>query len=82
VWRHVERRFGRFERSLRVPGGFDANAVEASISEGVLTMSIPRPEQPKPHRVQIRAGSGNGRQTDVDGTAAEGSASEGSTTAA
>jgi HSP20 family protein len=71
VWRHIERRFGRFERSLRVPGGLDANAVEASISDGVLTMAIPRPEQPKPHRVPIRADSGDGRQTDVEGTAAQ-----------
>ena len=82
VWRHIERRFGRFERSLRVPGGLDANAVEASISDGVLTMSIPRPQQPKPHRVQIRAASGDRRQTDVEGTAAEGTTGEGSTTAA
>jgi HSP20 family protein len=74
VWRHIERRFGRFERSLRVPGGLDPDAVEASIADGVLTMTIPRPETLKPHRVQIRAGSGEGSgngqgQSQVEGTA-------------
>ena len=72
VWRHIERRFGRFERSLRVPGGLNPDAVEASIADGVLTMGIPRPEQPKPHRVQIHPGSG--QQHVVDGTASEGTA--------
>jgi HSP20 family protein len=72
AWRHVERRFGRFERSLRVPGGLDPDAVEASMADGVLTMAIPRPEQPKPHRVRIRAGSGE--QRDIEGTTSEGSA--------
>jgi HSP20 family protein len=76
VWRHIERRFGRFERSLRVPGGLSPDAVEASIADGVLTMFIPRPEQPKPHRVQIQPGSG--QQHVVDGTASEGTAESGS----
>ena len=58
VWRHIERRFGRFERSLRVPGGLDPESVEASIADGVLTLTIPRPESLKPRRVQIRTGAG------------------------
>lgn len=60
VWRHVERRFGRFERSLRVPGGLDTDSIEASMADGVLTMAIPRPQSLKPHRVQIRAGGDGG----------------------
>jgi HSP20 family protein len=72
VWRHIERRFGRFERSLRVPGGLDPDAVEASIADGVLTMAIPRPEQPKPHRVHIHPGSE--RQRDTEGTASDATA--------
>jgi HSP20 family protein len=66
VWRHIERRFGRFERSLRVPGGLDPDAVEASIADGVLTLSIPRPEALKPHRVQIQSAAGNGQQSKPD----------------
>jgi HSP20 family protein len=52
--RRVERGFGRFERSLRVPRGLDPESVEASLADGVLTLRIPRPESPQPHRVEIR----------------------------
>jgi HSP20 family protein len=52
--RRIERPFGRFERTLRVPRGLDPNAIEAELHNGVLTLRIPRPEPPKPHRIQIR----------------------------
>ena len=51
--RHIERGFGRFERGLRVPRGFDPGAVEASLLDGVLTLRIPKPERLKPHRIEI-----------------------------
>jgi len=38
-------------------------------------MAIPRPEQPKPHRVEIHPGSG--QQRVVEGTASEGTATSG-----
>ncbi len=52
--RRVERSFGRFERVLRVPRGLDPNAIQAELHDGVLTLRIPRPEPPKPHRIEIR----------------------------
>jgi HSP20 family protein len=52
--RRVERGFGRFERSLRVPRGMDPDTVEAALSDGVLRLHVPRPESLKPHRVPIR----------------------------
>lgn len=73
-WFRVERSFGRFNRSLALPEGVDANAVTADFDRGVLTVQIPKPEQRKPHRVQIRAGSGNGNGGEpkaVESTATE-----------
>ena len=69
VWRHIERRFGRFERTLRVPNGMDPNAVEASLAAGVLSVHIPKPESLKPHRVEIRGGEGEQPQT-IEGNTA------------
>jgi HSP20 family protein len=69
VWRHIERRFGRFERTLRVPGGMDPNAVEASLTDGVLTLRIPKPEALKPHRVQIKPGA---QTRDIEGATSGG----------
>ena len=54
--RRIERGFGRFERSLRVPAGLDPDAVQASLSDGVLELRIPKPASLKPHRIPIRAG--------------------------
>src|ERR1700716_3505365 len=51
----IERGFGRFERSLRVPGGLDPDAIEASLSDGVLTLRIPKPATPRAKRIEIKA---------------------------
>ncbi len=37
-----ERRFGSFERSLRVPDSVDADKIEASFKKGVLTVMLPK----------------------------------------
>ena len=53
----IERGFGRFERSLRVPGGLDPDAIEASLTDGVLHMRIPKPESLKPRKIEIKGGT-------------------------
>ncbi len=53
----TERRFGRFSRSLALPRGIDAESVQADFTDGVLEIRIPKPEERKPHRVRIGAGS-------------------------
>src|SRR3954471_6604276 len=62
--RRIERGFGRFERSLRVPPGRDPDTVQAAWTDGVLELRIPKPESLKPHRIPIRAGE-TGRPTEV-----------------
>lgn len=53
----VERAFGSFSRSLTLPEGIDADSIQASFDNGVLEVRIPKPEQPKPRKVQISLGS-------------------------
>jgi HSP20 family protein len=53
--RRVERGFGRFQRSLRVPPGLNPDAIEASISDGVLKLRMPKPESLRPRRIEVRA---------------------------
>jgi HSP20 family protein len=67
--RRVERRFGKFERSLRVPRGLDPDAVEASLADGVLTLRIPKPESQKPRKVQIKTGTSQPQE--LEGSASE-----------
>ena len=44
---------GTFTRSLRLPSAIDANAVEAKIADGVLTLTLPKAESARPKRIQI-----------------------------
>ena len=53
----VERAFGTFSRALTLPQGIDPEAVNASFSNGVLEVRVPKPEQSKPRRIEI-AGAG------------------------
>jgi HSP20 family protein len=53
----IERGFGSFTRSLTLPDGVDAEAVQAHFDRGVLEITIPKPEQKKPRQVQISLGS-------------------------
>ena len=55
----VERSFGAFSRSLTLPKGVDPEAIDASFTDGVLEVRIPKPEQRKPRRITI---NGAGRQ--------------------
>jgi HSP20 family protein len=60
----VERSFGRFSRSLTLPQGVEPDSIDAQFTDGVLEIRIPKPEERKPHRVAIGAGSVNGAATE------------------
>jgi HSP20 family protein len=70
-WYRVERSFGRFSRSLSLPEGVDADAVNAEFHDGVLEVRIPKPEERKPRRVAIKAASNGDAQPAVEGTATD-----------
>jgi len=63
----VERRYGVFRRSITLPAQVQADAVEATIDNGVLQLVVPKAEEAKPRRVEVRSGSRLGA---VDGTPA------------
>ncbi|MFL7837167.1 MAG: Hsp20/alpha crystallin family protein [Candidatus Promineifilaceae bacterium] len=49
-----ERRWGSFSRSITLPSAVDADAVEASYEDGVLTLNIPKTEEVKARRIPIK----------------------------
>jgi HSP20 family protein len=53
-----ERPQGTFNRQLFLGEGLDADKIEASYDNGVLTVTIPVAEQAKPRKVLISAGNG------------------------
>lgn len=58
-YRLVERRYGRFERSFRVPPTVEADKVKARCENGVLTITLPKAEKARPRRIQIDSADGN-----------------------
>jgi HSP20 family protein len=48
-----ERRFGSFSRSVTLPAGVNESAIKAEYKDGVLEVRVPKPEEPKPKRIQI-----------------------------
>jgi HSP20 family protein len=53
-FRRVERRFGSFHRAMRLPTKVDPEAIEARCSNGVLDVSVPKAEETKPHRIEVK----------------------------
>ena len=50
----TERRYGRFERSFRLPRSLNTEDVRAEFSNGVLTITLPKAEEAKPRRIEVK----------------------------
>jgi HSP20 family protein len=74
-WHLAERRWGTFARSFVLPRDVDAEAIQASFEDGVLTVTVPKSEKARRRRIEVGAGTsvmnGNGTQAQV-GAGAEG----------
>jgi HSP20 family protein len=51
----VERRFGSFQRSLALPQGVKADEISAAYDDGILTVTVPKVEEEKPKRIEVKA---------------------------
>jgi len=52
----VERRYGAFRRAITLPAQVQAEQIEASFDNGVLQIVVPKMEEAKPKRIQVRPG--------------------------
>jgi HSP20 family protein len=66
-YRRFERRFGSFTRAVGLPQGVSEDQIAASYKDGVLEIRVPKPEQPKPRRIEIGV-AGSEPQT-IEGSA-------------
>jgi HSP20 family protein len=46
---------GNFRRSFRLANTFDASRIEASFKNGVLTLKLPKSEEAKPRKIEVKA---------------------------
>jgi HSP20 family protein len=48
-----ERRYGKFARSVSLPGDVVADKINASLKDGLLTLQIPKAEEVKPKKISV-----------------------------
>ncbi len=54
TWHRRERRSGRFVRRIRLPFEVDAEAVEASFRDGLLTVNLPRAAEERGRKIEVK----------------------------
>jgi HSP20 family protein len=52
-YHHVERAYGKFERSVQLPMAVQAAKVKATYRDGVLEVRLPKAEEVKPKEIKI-----------------------------
>jgi HSP20 family protein len=53
----VERRFGSFQRTIGLPTTVKADAIQASLTDGILRLEIPKAEEVKPRKISVSVGN-------------------------
>jgi len=54
TWHRQERGYGSFSRIVQLPEHVNANKVSAEFKLGVLTVTLPKREESKPRRIEIK----------------------------
>jgi HSP20 family protein len=54
TWHRQERGYGSFARLMDLPGAVDGNRVSAEFKDGVLTITLPKKEETKPRRIEVK----------------------------
>ena len=58
----VERSYGAFQRSIRLPYSVKADEISADFHNGVLTLTLPKSEQQRTHKIPIGSSRGEEQQ--------------------
>jgi HSP20 family protein len=53
-YHRIERQFGSFSRSLNLGVTVKGDAIDASYKDGVLTVTLPKAEENKPKRIEVK----------------------------
>ena len=69
-FRVMERAHGTFVRSLRLPFSADANQVQASFKDGILSITIPKPPEARERvqRIEVKRDESGGNQRSSNGS--------------
>ena len=56
-WHRVERSYGTFTRSFALPNNVAGDQVAAEMTDGVLTVKIPKKADVQPKRIEVKSGA-------------------------
>jgi len=56
TWHRQERGYGSFSRLVELPHPVDADKVTAELKHGVLTITLPKREEAKPRKIEVKTG--------------------------
>jgi HSP20 family protein len=54
----LERAYGQFTRSIRLPAPINSDQTEAVFENGVLSLTLPKTPEAQPHQIPVRLGNG------------------------
>lgn len=54
AYRRVERHYGAFGRRIALPPKCDSSKINATMTNGLLTIDVPKMEQAKPQRIEVK----------------------------
>jgi HSP20 family protein len=55
TYQFVERGYGSFSRSIELPEGVTPDQIKATMSKGVLKVTVPMPAKPEPKKIEVKA---------------------------
>lgn len=55
TWHRLERGYGTFSRLVELPEHVDPDKVVAEFKQGVLTIQLPKREEAKPRRIEVKS---------------------------
>ncbi len=55
ILRRRTRRTGHFEYRVVLPGQATDEGIEANLHDGILTVRVPKPEQSRPRRIEVKS---------------------------
>ncbi len=54
-YHRIERSYGSFVRQFQLPTNVDSTAVDANLSDGVLTLRLPKKQELKARKIEVKA---------------------------
>ncbi len=64
-YHRVERSYGSFVRAFTLPSNVDPSQIQATFSDGILQVDMPKREETRPKQIKITPGSGAQKDIDV-----------------